>query len=47
MEEKNVNLILEVLANRIRDLELTCYIKDLEIRDLKEKLNQEGGESDD
>lgn len=40
MEEKNVNTILEVLAQEIQKLKLDIYIKDAEIERLRKDNNR-------
>ncbi len=37
MEEKNCSIILEVLAEKIRSLEVEVSLKDYEIKNLKEE----------
>jgi hypothetical protein len=38
MDEKNLGIVLDALAEKIKDLELTIKLKDYEIDNLKKQL---------
>lgn len=47
MNEKNLGTILDVLAERIEELKLSNYIKDLKIKELQEEREKaKGGPKD-
>lgn len=41
MNEKAYQKVIEILVDKIKELELTIYVKDLEIRDLKKEKEGE------
>lgn len=46
MSDKNTKIILEALAERIEELKLDVYLKDLRIKELEKQLSEkEGGTS--
>jgi len=47
MSEKNFGTILDALAERIEELKLSNYIKDLQIKELQEELEKAKGGSKD
>lgn len=38
MDEKNLGIVLDALAEKIKELELTISLKDFEIENLKKQL---------
>ena len=47
MSDKNTNVILDALAERIEELKLDIYLKDLRIKELEKQLSEkDGGTSD-
>lgn len=42
---KNIDVILDALAERIKDLELSLYCKQCRIKELEEQLAENGGET--
>lgn len=45
MSKKYTDIILEALAERIEELKLDVYVKDLRIKELEQKLSEKEGET--
>ena len=46
MDDKNLGIILNAIAEKIKELELTITLKDYEIENLKKKLEEEKHDKD-